>query len=235
MGESFGIWEMGNDEAIFPHIDMANLACGFHASDSLHMDKSVQLAKRYDVAIGAHVAYQDLQGFGRRSILCSYDEIKTKVIYQIGALNGFCKAYNTKITYVKPHGALYNDMMKDLDIFRAICDGISSIDNSLSLMILSIKDTTRFEQIAQEFGLNLIYEVFADRNYDSNGFLVSRSNKDAVIHNINEITKRIQQLNKKGTINTISGEEISIKADTICIHGDNPKALDFIKEIKKHL
>ena len=137
MGESFGIWKMGLDEEIMPYVDMANLACGFHASDPLTMTKAVILAMKHQVEIGAHPGYQDLVGFGRRSMLCSLEEIKAIVIYQIGALAGICKSHNTHISYVKPHGALYNDMMKDENIFKAILSGISSYNKELKLMILS--------------------------------------------------------------------------------------------------
>lgn len=235
MGESYGVWKMGNDSEIFPYIHMANLACGFHASDPINIDKSVNLAKKYDVTIGAHVSYQDIIGFGRRSIACSYEEIKAKVIYQIGALYGFCKAKNVEIKYVKPHGALYNDMMKNPTIFKAIIDAISSFDTNIQLVILSTKDTTKFEEIADYFKIRLIYEVFADRNYTDEGFLVPRNDKNAVIHDTNIVLKRIHQLQNEQTIYSINDKPLLIKADTICIHGDNPEALEFIKVIHNYL
>ena len=126
MGESYGIWKMGYDEDIMPLVDMANLACGYHAGDALTMSRAVALAKKYNVFIGAHPSYQDLVGFGRRSILCSLEEIKSIILYQLGALQAFCKAHNTIVSYVKPHGALYNDMMRDENIFKAILNAISS-------------------------------------------------------------------------------------------------------------
>ena len=126
MGESFGIWKMGNDEEVMPYIDMANLACGFHASDAVTMSRSVILAKKYNVSIGAHPSYHDLLGFGRRTLVCSLEEIKAIILYQLGALNAFCRANGTAISYVKPHGALYNDMMRDENIFKAVLNAISS-------------------------------------------------------------------------------------------------------------
>jgi UPF0271 protein len=235
MGESFGIWKMGFDKKIFPHIDMANLACGFHASDPINIDISVKRAKKYGVKIGAHVSYNDLIGFGRRSILCSYDEIKAKVLYQLGALNGFCQAYNVKISYVKPHGALYNDMMKNEYIMQAILDAINSFNKRIKLMILSTPNNTKYKKLAKEYGIKLLYEVFADRNYTADGFLVPRSEKNAVIKDTQQVIKRIKELQKNSTITSFDNTKLKLKADTICVHGDTKGALDFVKILKKQL
>jgi UPF0271 protein len=196
MGESYGVWEMGNDEALFPHIDMANLACGFHASDPININKSVALAKKHNVQIGAHVSYHDLVGFGRRSIPCTPNEITAKVVYQIGALYGFCKSHNVHIGYVKPHGALYNDMMKDITIFEAILKAIASFDSKIQLMLLSTTSMEIFENLAKQYSIGLLYETFADRNYTDDGFLVPRSEADAVIHEDTKVIKRIEGLQK---------------------------------------
>jgi UPF0271 protein len=235
MGESFGIWKMGFDKKIFPHIDMANLACGFHASDPINIEKSVKRAKKYDVEIGAHVAYNDLVGFGRRTILCSYDEIKAKVLYQLGALDGFCKAHNVKISYVKPHGALYNDMMQNKYIIQAILDAISSFNKKIKLMILSTPKNSDYKALAKEYGIKLLYEVFADRNYTDEGYLVPRTQKNAVIKNTDQVIKRIKELQKNSTITSINNTKLKLKADTICVHGDTKEALEFIKVLKKHI
>jgi UPF0271 protein len=235
MGESFGIWEIGEDELIMPYINMANLACGFHASDSLTMSKSVELAVKHDVTIGAHPAYQDLVGFGRRSIPCTNEEITAITLYQLGALSAFCKAQNTKVSYVKPHGALYNDMMKNDDIFTAILKSISSFDKDIKLMVLSTPNYEKFETISSSFGIELIYEVFADRNYNDDGSLVSRTLKNAVVKNEDEVIQRVQLLSKDGYINSINNTKLFIKADTICVHGDGQNALSFIRGLKKVL
>jgi UPF0271 protein len=235
MGESFGIWKMGLDEEIMPYIDMANLACGFHAGDAMTMSKSVSLAKMHNVIIGAHPAYQDLVGFGRRSIFCTIEEIISFVIYQIGAINAFCKVNNTSISYVKPHGALYNDMMKDENIFRAILSAISSYDKNIKLMILSSQKNSDYEKIAKIYEIELLYEVFADRNYNDDGTLVSRVKKNAVIHDEIEVINRIKILKEKGFLYSISGKELFLKTDTICVHGDNEKALEFIKILREAL
>lgn len=235
MGESFGIWKMGYDEELMPLISMANLACGFHAGDVLTINKSVALAKKYNVTIGAHPSYQDLVGFGRRSMLYSLEEIKSIVLYQIGALNSFCKIYGTNISYVKPHGALYNDMMKDENIFKAILNAISSYDKNIRLMILSGGRNEEYEYIAKKYSINLLYEVFADRNYNDDGSLVSRVEKNAVIFDELEVVARMINLKEKGFISSINKQKIFLKADTICVHGDNKKAVEFVKLLKKAL
>ena len=235
MGESFGIWNMGEDELIMPHISMANLACGFHASDSMTMSKSVELAVKHGVTIGAHPSYQDLVGFGRRSIACTNEEITAITLYQLGALSAFCKIQNTTVSYVKPHGALYNDMMKDENIYKAILKAISSFDTNIKLMILSTPNYEKFETLASSYGIELIYEVFADRNYNDDGSLVSRTIKNAVVSDEKKVIRRVKVLDNKGYIKSINGTKLFIKADTICVHGDGKNALSFIKGLKKVL
>ncbi|WP_164707198.1 5-oxoprolinase subunit PxpA [Arcobacter peruensis] len=235
MGESFGIWKMGNDQEIMPFIDMANLACGYHASDALTMNKSVALAKEYNVTIGAHPSYQDLVGFGRRSILCSLEEIKSIILYQLGALSAFCKAHGTAVSYLKPHGALYNDMMKDENILKAVLSAISSFDKNIKLMVLSTPNNEAHKHTALLYGINLLFEVFADRNYNDNGTLVSRAMPNAMINDDLELAQRIINLRDRGYIETINKEKLFIEANTICVHGDNKNALGFIKLLKKSL
>ena len=235
MGESFGIWKMGLDEQIMPYIDLANLACGFHASDAVTMNKSVALAKENNVTIGAHPAYQDLVGFGRRTMLCSLEEIKSIVLYQLGALNAFCKAHGVAISYVKPHGALYNDMMRDENIFKAVLSAIASFDKNIKLMVLSSPKNEAYKHTGLMYGINLIYEVFADRNYNDDGTLVSRMNPNAIIHDELEVAQRIVTLKDRGYIQSVTGQKLFIAVDTICVHGDNEKALEFIKLLRKAL
>ncbi len=235
MGESFGAWQMGADEQIMPHISLANLACGFHASDHATMNRSVELAKKHNVTIGAHPSYQDLVGFGRRSMICSSEEITSIVLYQLGALHAFCKVHNTSVSYVKPHGALYNDMMKDESIYRAILSAVSSFDKNLKLMILSIPDYKEYENIASSYGIELLYEVFADRNYNDDGSLVLRAEANASVENEDEVIQRVKVLANDGYIHSINNKKLFIKADTICVHGDGQKALSFIKILKKAL
>ncbi len=235
MGESFGIWKMGNDEEIMPYIDMANLACGFHAGDAITMSRAVLLAKKYNVSIGAHPSYQDLIGFGRRTILCSLEEIKSIILYQLGALNAFCRAHGTALSYVKPHGALYNDMMRDENIFKAILNAVSSFNKNLKLTVLSGPKNEEYAYTAKLYDIKLIFEVFADRNYNDDGTLVSRMNENAVIHDELEVVSRIVNLKDKSFLYSINAQKLFLKADTVCVHGDNEKALEFIKLLKKAL
>lgn len=232
LGESFGAWSMGMDEAIVPYIDMANFACGFHAGDPKTMDKSIALAKKHGVLIGAHVAYPDLVGFGRRSMECSDAEIEALVIYQCGALQAFCQSHGVELFYVKPHGALYNDMMKDERIFGAILSAIGRYNKRLKVMILSMKDTSAQERIASEYGIELLYEVFADRAYSDEGFLVPRTQKGAVLHDVERVKSRLLLLQKEGTVETISGKKIVLKADSLCVHSDTKEAVEMVMMLK---
>ena len=235
MGESFGIWKLGVDEQIMPYVDMANLACGFHAGDAETMSKSVLLASKNSVRIGAHPGYQDLVGFGRRTMQCSSSEIKSIVLYQLGALNAFCKLHNEKISYVKPHGALYNDMMKNENIFKAIVSAIASFDKNIKLMILSTPKNETYKQTALLEEIKVIYEVFADRNYNDDGTLVSRTQANAVIHDETDVRNRIKLLKNEGCIISCTGKKLFMEVDTICVHGDNENALEFVKLLKKDL
>jgi len=232
LGESFGHYRLGMDEEIMPLIDMANIACGFHAGDPIIMDKTVLLAKNSGVEIGAHPGYPDLLGFGRRSMKCSAMEIENYIIYQAGALEAFCKKHKTDIKYIKPHGALYNDMMGDAEVFRAVLNAAAGLN--LPVMILSSSKNEEYEKIADEFGVKLIYEVFADRNYTDEGFLVPRSRESAVISDKNEILKRVLMF-KEGYILSENKKVLNLKVDTICVHGDNEKALEIIKAVREIL
>ena len=235
MGESFGIWKMGNDEEVMPYIDMANLACGFHASDAVTMSRTVILAKKYNVTIGAHPSYHDLLGFGRRTVLCSLEEIKSIILYQLGALNAFCRANGTTVSYVKPHGALYNDMMRDENIFKAVLNAVSSFNKNIRLMILSGPKNEEYDYTAKMYDINLLYEVFADRNYNDDGSLVSRMEENAVIHEELDVIARIVNLKDKSLVTSINGHKLFLRCDSICIHGDNEKALEFVKLVRKTL
>ncbi|GAB6045887.1 5-oxoprolinase subunit PxpA [Caminibacter profundus] len=229
VGESFGSWKMGMDEEVIPLIDMANVACGFHASDPMTIDKAVLLVKNNSIILGAHPGYPDLLGFGRRSIKCSSVEIENYIIYQVGALRAFARKYGIDVEYIKPHGALYNDMMREKEVFRGILKAANILN--LPVMVLSSLKNEEYLKEAKEFGVDLIFEAFIDRNYDDFGFLVPRSQKNAVIEDIDEMVKRYLDL-KNGKIYSINGKELFIKADTICVHGDNEKALEVIKRIR---
>lgn len=174
MGESFGAWRMGDDVHSMPLVDQANLACGFHAGDPLTMLRAVELAVRHGVSIGAHPAYPDLSGFGRRSLACSAEEVHAMVLYQIGALDAFCRSLGTQVAYVKPHGALYNDLVGDDELLRAVLDACAAYRKGLPLMVLALADNGRELELADEADVPLLFEAFADRAYLPDGRLAPR-------------------------------------------------------------
>jgi UPF0271 protein len=235
MGESFGQWAMGNDEAIMPYIDMANIACGFHASDPSIMNATVALAKEHNVVVGAHPSYPDLQGFGRRDMQFSLSEIADMIVYQIGALFMLCKKQGVELKYVKPHGALYNLMVRDIKVFDAIVSGIADLPFDLSLMVLATTDNKIQLQSADQKGVPLILEAFCDREYTDEGKLVPRKEKGAVLEGDQAIEKRIVDVVENKCITSINGKVLDIKADTICVHGDHEGALESVQKVKSFL
>ncbi len=233
MGESFGPWVMGMDEHVMPHVDLANVACGFHASDPHVIRRTVRLAKEHDVKVGAHPSYPDLVGFGRRSIACSPDEVEDLVLYQIGALSGICQAEGTRIHYVKPHGALYNDMIRDPGLFEAVVKAVKDFDGSLPLMTMASCDTSMAQEIADRYGITLWFEAFADRAYDGEGRLVSRRTPGAVHEDPEEILEQAVRIAKGEPLTAIDGSEIVLNADTLCVHGDNNESIAAIQSIRE--
>ncbi|XOZ34810.1 5-oxoprolinase subunit PxpA [Halomonadaceae bacterium KBTZ08] len=232
MGESFGPWAMGMDEAVMPVVDLANVACGFHASDQDHMRRTVQLAVDHDVTIGAHPAYPDLMGFGRRSMACSVDEVENLVLYQIGALDAFCRAAGTRVRYVKPHGALYNDMMKDHDILAAVMRAVKAFNPALALMAMATRDNHPVRSLAASHGVTLWLEAFADRAYDGDGHLVSRREPGAVHQDAETIVEQARRIAWGERLTTSDGQELVLEAHTLCVHGDNPDAIAVIRRIR---
>lgn len=232
LGESFGNYKIGLDDEVIRHISSANVACGFHASDPLVMQKTVALAKKNGVCIGAHPGFPDLVGFGRRNMSVSPAEAKALVQYQIGALDAFCKAAGVKLCHVKPHGALYNMAGKDEILAQAVCEGIFEYDSNLILLGLS---GSKMIEAGKKIGLRTASEVFADRAYEADGSLVARSKPGAVITDENLAVSRVVEMVKNGRVTSITGNEIEIKADSICLHGDGVKAVEFAKRIKEEL
>ncbi len=232
LGESFGAYRLGSDAEVIPHISSANVACGFHASDPLWMDKTVQLAKAHGVAVGAHPGFPDLVGFGRRELSVSLPELKAMVQYQIGALQAFCRAQKVPLRHVKPHGAMYNMAAKNMDMARAICQAIAEVDDRLILLGLS---GSRMLEAAREVGLPWASEVFADRAYEEDGSLTPRSRADAVITDEDQAIERVLQMVLQGTVTARSGKVIDIQADSICLHGDGAKAVAFASRIRQAL
>lgn len=232
LGESFGSYKLGLDEEVISYISSANIACGFHAADPLVMDYTVKLAKAAGVSIGAHPGFPDLVGFGRRNMNVSPKEAKAMVQYQIGALDSFCRAQGIKMQHVKPHGALYNMAGKDLKLAEAICEGIYEVNPELILLALSGSEMIN---AAQNIGLKVAREAFADRAYEEDGSLVARTKEGAMITDEEVAIKRVIKMIKENKVTAITGKDIPIKVDSICVHGDGAKALEFVKKIKLNL
>lgn len=232
LGEAFGNYSFGGDEQIIPLITSANIACGFHAGDQHVMNETIKLAKAHGVGIGAHPGLPDLQGFGRRNMDLSPNEIYDIVVYQIGALSGFCKIHNVKINHVKPHGALYQMGARNKYIARAIAQAVFDIDKTLIYVGLS---NTSLISEAKLVGLTTASEVFADRRYEDDGQLVSRKEHDALITDTNEAIEQVVNMVKSQTVVAKSQKTISIEADTICVHGDGAHALEFVTQIRERL
>lgn len=235
LGESFGNWKMGLDEAVMPVIDMANIACGFHAGDEQHMYQTLSLAKVHNVEVGAHPGYKDIQGFGRRSIRHSEQEIINLITYQVSAIVGMAATIGCKVSYVKPHGALYNDMMVNSEVRAAVFKSIQALNQglgcNLKLMMLATADAQKLKQEAEHYKLTLLLEAFADRRYTDDGKLQNRNINGAVLQE-QEMLAQVQQLHEKGTVTTSSGKVLTIEADTICVHGDNEQGVNIIGAIK---
>lgn len=232
LGESFGAWTMGDDTAILQLVSSANVACGFHAGSPAGLLSTLRMAKQQGVAIGAHVSYPDLVGFGRRNMDISSDELTADVIYQIGALQGLARAAGTEVRYVKPHGALYNTIAHDERQALAVINAIQSIDAGLPLVGLA---GSRVLELAQEKGLRTIAEAFADRAYHTDGSLVSRREAGSVLHDAQHIAERMLQLITQGGVTSIEGEFTPVKADSICVHGDSPGAIEMARQIRNVL
>ncbi|WP_415905379.1 5-oxoprolinase subunit PxpA [Neptuniibacter sp. QD48_55] len=232
LGESFGSWKMGLDEAVMPHIDQANIACGFHAGDPLVMQKTLALAKQNGVIIGAHPGYPDLVGFGRRSLKVSSDELTSMLLYQISALDGMAASVGLELTYVKPHGAMYNDMMADTSVRQDVMRAIAAYHKPLRLMLQSTPQAEQHREEAKQIGIELWFEIFADRCYADDGKLLSRSLPGAV-HSKEKMLAQVRQLKEIGTVTTVNGHQLKLQADTLCVHGDNMEGVNAIQEIRE--
>lgn len=232
LGESFGAYTLGLDRDVLRHISSANIACGCHAGDPMVMEKTVGLAKELGVAIGAHPGFPDIVGFGRRQMALSPAEVKNYIIYQVGALEAFAKAANTKLQHVKPHGALYNMAAKDAKLAKAIAEAIAAVNEELILVGLAGSEMIK---AGQQAGLRVASEVFADRGYNRDGTLIARGQPGAMIHDPEEAAIRVIQMVADGTITTADGQEIAICADTVCLHGDSPGAVEMAQTIRIRL
>ncbi|WP_311949134.1 5-oxoprolinase subunit PxpA [Halomonas piscis] len=232
MGESFGSWIMGCDREVMPHVDLANVACGFHASDPDIMRQTVRLAREHGVTVGAHPAYPDLVGFGRRSMACTPQEIENMVLYQIGALAGVCRAEGMALGYVKPHGALYNDMMRDSARLEAVMRALAAYDSTLPLMAMATRETAPVQRLAEHHGVAVWFEAFADRAYDGEGRLLSRREPGAVHRDVDQIVEQARRIARGEPLSASDGRELRLEADTLCVHGDNPESIAAISAIR---
>ena len=232
LGEAFGNYSFGGDKDIIPLVTSANIACGFHAGDENVMNQTVKLAKKNHVSIGAHPGLPDLKGFGRRKMDINLTEVYNLIVYQLGALEGFCKVHQTRINHVKPHGALYNMGAKNKDIAKAIAKAIYDFDSAIMLVGLS---NSLLISEAKAIGLKTASEVFADRRYEDNGQLVNRKESDAVITDTDEALKQVLKMVTENKVISRNGKEIDLETDTICVHGDGKHALEFVEQIRKKL
>lgn len=232
LGESFGNYKIGMDEEVIPLISSANVACGYHASDPMVMQKTIAMTKKFGTAVGAHPGFPDLMGFGRRNLSVSPAEAKAYTLYQLGALDAFCRTQGVKLQHVKPHGALYNMAAKDYELARGICEAIYEFDKDLIVLALSGGQLIR---AGQDIGLRTALEFFSDRAYEEDGTLVNRRKEGAVITDENEALARVVRMVKENKLTAITGKDISIKADSVCVHGDGVKALEFVKKIREKL
>jgi 5-oxoprolinase (ATP-hydrolysing) subunit A len=232
MGESFGAYTMGNDLAILDYVNSANIACGFHAGDPPTIHKTVRAALDKGVAVGAHPGLPDLQGFGRRTMAISAAEAYDIVIYQIGAVAAFAQAFGGKLTHVKAHGALYNMAAKDRKLADALAKAVRDYDRSLIFYALA---GSAMIDAAEGIGLRAAAEVFADRTYQDDGSLTPRSQPNAMIEDEDDSIAQVKRMVTEGVVRSVNGKDVRVRADTLCIHGDQPHALAFAKRIRTEL
>lgn len=235
LGEGFGAWRMGDDAMAMPLIDQASLACGFHAGDPLIMREAVRLAVEQGVQVGAHPSYPDLQGFGRRHMNCSPLEVEALVLYQLGALDAFCRAAGTRLAYVKPHGALYNDLVGDDELLRAVLRACASFRDGMPLMVQALADNGRETSLAAELGVPLLFEAFADRAYLADGRLAPRRLPGAVHDDAERILSQALAIARGEPFSDIDGKPLWLAADSLCVHGDNPAALAALRRLRATL
>jgi UPF0271 protein len=232
LGEGFGAWSMGDDDALLDIVSSANVACGFHAGDPGVMRRVCDRAVERGVTIGAHVGYRDLAGFGRRALAMAPDELSDDVLYQIAALEGFARAAGGSVQYVKPHGALYNTAALDPDQAWAVVDGLARFDRSLAILCPPDSEMSR---AATKIGITAVAEAFADRAYTAEGQLVSRKQPGAVLHDPETVAARAVAIATTGKVTTQDGAELDVAARSICVHGDTPGAVDLARRIRDEL
>ena len=232
VGESFGAWTLGDDDAILGVVSSANVACGFHAGDALTLRTTCRYAAERGVVVGAQVGYRDLAGFGRRFLDMDPDELAADIVYQIGALEAMARVAGTRVAYVKPHGALYNAIVSHESQARAVVEAVVAVDCSLPIMGLPGSIVL---DIAAETGLRTVAEAFADRAYTSDGRLVPRTEAGAVLRDVDVVASRVVQLVRDRVITSVDGREVSVEAESVCIHSDTPGAVRMARAVRSAL
>ncbi|MBN6187883.1 LamB/YcsF family protein [Aneurinibacillus sp. BA2021] len=220
MGESFGMYELGNDEEMMKYVSTINVACGYHAGDPLVMRRTVELAKQHGINVGAHPGFPDLMGFGRRRMTATAEEVENYILYQVGALQAFLHAYDMQLSHIKPHGAMYMMAMEHDDLAQAVLNAAEKIDKRLPLFALN---NSALARLGQEQGFNIVFEVYADREHDETGGIVM-TRKGADYTDMEERARRVLRMCKEGRVVTHDGKDIELRAETVCIHGDHPDA-----------
>jgi len=232
LGEGFGVWTLGDDDAMLDIVTSANIACGFHAGDPAGLRRVCQAAADRGVRIGAQVSYRDLAGFGRRFIDVDSEELTADVMYQIGALSALATAAGSSVSYVKPHGALYNSIVTNRQQAQAVAEAVHAIDPGLP--VLGLADSV-FLTAATDLGLTTVPEAFADRSYRPDGRLVSRRERNAVLHDVDEIAERVISMVTNGRVDAVDGSTIPIVVKSVCVHGDSPGAVQIATAVRERL
>jgi len=230
LGESFGSWSMGADEVVLAYVSSANVACGFHAGDPVVIDRTVALAVRAGVAVGAHPGHADLRGFGRREIAADPLEVEADVLYQAAAVAAFARSHGAPLGHVKPHGALYNQAARDETLARAVARGVARLGQPATLVGLAGSLVMR--RAAEEEGLRFAAEAFVDRGYDRQGRLLPRSHPDALVSDPELAAARAVRLALEGWLEAVDGSRVEVRADTLCLHGDSPHAIDMARAVR---
>nr|WP_136252354.1 5-oxoprolinase subunit PxpA [Ningiella ruwaisensis] len=234
LGESFGHWQSTSDEDIMPFIDQANVACGYHAGDPKVLAKTIALVKAHNVSLGAHPSYPDLQGFGRRSMRIPALDLIPMLHAQIAIVEGMARCQNVTLDYVKPHGALYNDMMQHAQVFEDVVLALSQYHQKYPLMIQALANNDFHKELAKKHSVQLIFEAFADRRYTKTGYLLSRQEEGAVLSE-EEAYQQAVGLIQRNEVVAQNGDVIALQADSLCVHGDSPSALALVRRIRARL
>lgn len=234
LGESFGAWRMGDDKRVMPYIDMANIACGFHAGDPVVIAQTLALAKQHNVAIGAHPSYPDLAGFGRRSMQLTKEQLVTNWHYQVAALEGMAKTQGLALHHVKAHGALYNDMMANPELLTTLLEATAAYSRQLVFVLQATPQYSQHQALAQQHGITLMFEAFCDRRYESDGALVNRRKAGAVLSH-NEMLAQVERMVKHKQVVTAEGTVLDLAIDTLCVHGDNETGVSAIPSIREQV